>query len=167
MRFVRRDKEKKAEKAVNAWYDVTVPHMRTKLNLQGRRGWPDQCYWLPGGPLLIEFKTEDEEPRKLQLHIHKRLRDDGYQIETHTDPTAAIASIRRRLAPGTVPAGRSEVLAGKSGRRSILATRAKEDKHYPRSGQDIDSSEEDSPRVGRRATARVQVSVAKRGRKVE
>ena len=40
--------ESACEKKVNAWYDARWPEMRTKLNLFGRRGWPDQCYWKIG-----------------------------------------------------------------------------------------------------------------------
>jgi hypothetical protein len=96
--LIRGDLEKKEERKANAWYDSNTPHLRTKLNLHGRRGWPDQCYWLPGRPLLIEYKAVGEAPRRLQAHIHTALREAGYEIQTHETAESAIAAIRARLA---------------------------------------------------------------------
>ena len=96
--FQRRVKEKAGEGATNKWYDARFPDMRTKMNFQGHNGWPDQCYWIPGGrPFLIEFKAEGEDPRPLQAHIHGNLVKAGYDVETHHDSESAIAAIRRRL----------------------------------------------------------------------
>lgn len=95
---MRRVKETKAEDRTNEWYDLRFPLMRVKLNLQGRRGWPDQEYFIPGGkPLMIEFKAEGEEPRALQQAIHRKLKENGYEVETHTDAVEAIAAIKARL----------------------------------------------------------------------
>jgi hypothetical protein len=97
--FTRRVPEKKAEKKVNAWYDLLFPLLRTKLNLQGRKGWPDQAYWIPGGrPVLFEYKAEGEAPRKLQGHIHTELEKHGYIVEVHHDAAEAIASLKRHMA---------------------------------------------------------------------
>jgi len=95
---VRRVHEKVAERAANAWFDANVPCLRTKLNLWGRVGWPDQCYWLPGAPLLVEYKPEGGEPRQLQQHIHKQLRESGYEVITCTYAKEAIDAIKARLA---------------------------------------------------------------------
>ena len=55
-----------------------------KLNLQGRRGWPDRLFLLPGGrPLFIEFKrTVKKKPDPLQARVHARLRKLGYRVLT-------------------------------------------------------------------------------------
>lgn len=55
-----------------------------KLNLQGRRGWPDRLFLFPRGrPLFIEFKRGSRTaPRKLQALIHARLRKLGYRVLT-------------------------------------------------------------------------------------
>ncbi len=101
---------------------------RTKLNLQGRRGWPDQCYWVPGGrPLLVEFKEVGEEPTKLQEHIHRELKKNGYQVEVHYEAATAIAAVRARLDAGAVPNRGREVLARPRVRRPVSPTRAKKD----------------------------------------
>lgn len=112
---MRRVHEKKAESKTNAWYDALWPHTRRKLNGAGNRGWPDQLYMIPGGrPLMIEFKAEGEEPRKLQAHIHERLRENGYEIEVHTKAEEAIASIRKRVEAAR---GKSKA-AGRAAERS-------------------------------------------------
>lgn len=108
---MRRVRESVAETKTCQWYDG-LGLQRIKLNLQGRRGWPDQQFFVPGGrPLLIEFKAEGEEPRKLQQYIHDQLRNAGYEVEVHTNAEEAIASIKRRLE--TVPSVRREKTAGR------------------------------------------------------
>lgn len=55
---------------------------QTKMNLIGRRGWPDRCFWLVGGrPLFIEFKRRGELATPLQAFIHEQLRAAGYRVE--------------------------------------------------------------------------------------
>ena len=90
-------RERKAQTATNTWADaVGIP--RTTLTLRGRRGWPDEVYWVPGGrPLLIEFKAEGEEPRKLQLYIHTLLRQNGYEIQAHYKAAEAINAIKTHI----------------------------------------------------------------------
>ena len=52
-----------------------------KLNLQGRRGWPDRLFLLPRGrPLFIELKRTGRRPSPIQLIVHTRLRRRGYKI---------------------------------------------------------------------------------------
>ena len=95
---MRRVREKKAQTKANAWYDERYPDARTTLTLRGRAGWPDEVYWLPKRPLLIEYKAEGEEPRKLQAHIHEQLRERGYEVQVHTDAAEAIAAIKKAIA---------------------------------------------------------------------
>lgn len=104
-------REKKAQTATNRWYDFRYPDARTTLTLRGRRGWPDEVYWIPGGrPVLFEYKAEGAEPRKLQLHIHNTLRGLGYVVETHTSSAEAIASLSRHIenAKASKCAGKSQ-----------------------------------------------------------
>ena len=89
-----RVREKPAQTRTNNWAEANgVPHIT--LTLRGRRGWPDEVYWVRGGrPLLIEFKAPGEEPRKLQLYTHELLRKLGYEVQVHTDECEAIKAIR-------------------------------------------------------------------------
>lgn len=75
--------------------------LQTKLNLRGRNGWPDRCFWLPGGrPLLHEYKLPGEAPRPLQEYTIRQLRERGYDVEVHTSYEEATEAIARRLLRG-------------------------------------------------------------------
>jgi hypothetical protein len=94
---MRRIKESVAEKRLVAWAESNGV-LQLKLNIQGRRGWPDRVFFLPGGrPYLVEMKAEGEEPRKLQLYIHAQLRSLGYLIEVHDTAEKAIEFIKRHI----------------------------------------------------------------------
>ncbi len=57
-----------------------------KLNLQGRRGWPDRLFLLPRGrPLFIELKRVGKKLRPDQERVHARLKPPGYKIFTIDD----------------------------------------------------------------------------------
>ena len=77
----------------------------TKLNIVGRRGWPDRCFWLPGGrPLFIEFKRAGLKPTPLQEHTHAQLRAAGYRVEVIDDAAQGVVVLRGALAAaGDVP----------------------------------------------------------------
>lgn len=55
-------------------YAVQKGCLHLKLNVMGRRGWPDHLYIFQGHVLFIEFKRQGEKPTKLQEHIHEQLR---------------------------------------------------------------------------------------------
>lgn len=94
MRYV---KEKVAEQRLAQWAEAHGV-LSVKLNIQGRRGWPDRVFFLPGGrPYLVEMKAEGAEPRKLQLHIHSLLLAQGYMVEVHDTAEEPIAFIKRHL----------------------------------------------------------------------
>ena len=70
----------------------------TKMNLMGRRGWPDRCFWLPGGrPLFIEFKRLGAKPTPLQEHVHEQLRAAGYRVEVVDDAAQGVVILRGAL----------------------------------------------------------------------
>jgi hypothetical protein len=71
--------ETELEKKVCRWAKQNGV-LQSKLKIEGRRGWPDRAFWLPGGPLMIEFKRAGEEPTKLQHYIHTSLRKQGYDV---------------------------------------------------------------------------------------
>lgn len=75
-----------------------------KLNLKGRRGWPDRVVMWEGGNLtFIEFKRPGEEPRKLQTYIHEILNDMGFKVEVYDDADIALANIQAKIR-ATAPA---------------------------------------------------------------
>jgi adenylate kinase len=59
----------------------------------GRIGWPDHLYLYHGRVLFIEFKRAGEKPRKIQEHIHERIRKHGFNVvvvDNHADGRAVI-----------------------------------------------------------------------------
>lgn len=85
--------ESALEKAVCNWADAHGI-LHTKLNLQGRRGWPDRAFWTLGGrPILLEFKRKGEMPTKLQLYVIKQLRKLNYVVEWFDNAEEAIAEL--------------------------------------------------------------------------
>jgi len=72
--------EKKIEQNVVDWWEAKGGVV-IKLNLHGRKGWPDRQFFPHGGkPVFIEFKQVDEKARKLQSYIHGLLKDRGYEV---------------------------------------------------------------------------------------
>ena len=69
-----------------------------KLNLQGRRGWPDRLV-MTNYPniIFIEFKRKGGETRKLQEFIHKSILDQGWKVFTVESAEDAKALCRRYL----------------------------------------------------------------------
>src|SRR6185295_382153 len=72
--------EKAIEQAVLRW---TKKHgiVQTKMNMLGRRSWPDRCFWIPKGkPVLIEFKKPGGKPTELQADTIAELKELGYAV---------------------------------------------------------------------------------------
>lgn len=69
-----------------------------KLNLQGRRGWPDRLILMPGGrAVFIEFKRVGEVPRPLQEHVHNAIRELGFYVHVCDDAVEAFLLIQSHL----------------------------------------------------------------------
>lgn len=76
-----------------------------KLNVQGRTGWPDRIFFIPGGrPLLVEFKKPGEDPRPLQAHVIQGLNDLGYDVAVADNIDDALAAVCRALAAARLSA---------------------------------------------------------------
>lgn len=61
-------------------------------------GLPDRLCLLPHGRLFFaELKTTKQKPRKIQLFIHKKLRDLGYRVEV-IDSSEQIKNIIKEYA---------------------------------------------------------------------
>lgn len=84
---VERDEENKATQHANK-----IGLLHVKLNIQGRRGWPDRVYLPHGGiPFFIEYKRPGQNPEPIQEYIHGQLRQRGYRVHVCTTAAAAIA----------------------------------------------------------------------------
>lgn len=56
-------------------------------------GLPDRICLMPGGRIFFaEIKTTGRKPTKIQLHVHKRIRGLGFQVEV-IDSSASIKRI--------------------------------------------------------------------------
>lgn len=97
-----------------------VPNLKM-LHIGGETGWPDRCFFIPGGvPLLIEFKKPGRknatEPR--QDYVHDVLRELGYAVQVHDNYQDALSSIRAaKVEAARLSKARNKVHARKAGRR--------------------------------------------------
>jgi hypothetical protein len=74
-----------------------------KLSAIGRRGWPDRVFfWEGGNVLFVEFKRPGEEPRKMQLYVHRILRKMGFEVQVHDDVDTAVEFIKARIHASTI-----------------------------------------------------------------
>lgn len=53
--------------------------MVLKLNVQGRRGWPDRLFLYRGRIALVEFKRPGKRPTIHQRWVHERLSLQGFK----------------------------------------------------------------------------------------
>ena len=69
-----------------------------KLNVVGRRGWPDRMIlWQGEHVLFIEFKRPGEEARPLQSYIHQVLRRMGFSIAVFEDTMEALKYAKAKI----------------------------------------------------------------------
>ncbi len=75
-----------------------------KLNLRGRKGWPDRLVMWEGGHMMfIEFKRPGEEPRRLQVYVHKQLRALGFEVQVHDNTRNALDAVEAKIRATTTP----------------------------------------------------------------
>ena len=61
-------------------YAVSLGCLTLKLNVLGRKGWPDRLFVYRGSLIFIEFKREGKDPRKLQEYVHEKIREHGFEV---------------------------------------------------------------------------------------
>ena len=61
-------------------YATSIGFLVLKLNVIGRRGWPDRLFIYRGKVFFIEFKRTGEKPGRLQEIIHERIRAHGVEV---------------------------------------------------------------------------------------
>lgn len=80
-----------------------------KLNVAGRRGWPDrQIMWEGENILFVEFKRPGEEARPLQAYIHTTLRKMGFSIAVFDDTKKALDYAKAKIRATTTPNGSTD-----------------------------------------------------------
>jgi hypothetical protein len=86
--------EEDACEAVRLRYGV----IGLKLTPDGRAGFPDRIFLVPGGqPVLIEFKRSGEEPRALQDYYLGQLRQLGYDVHWTDSVEGAVEIVGRAV----------------------------------------------------------------------
>lgn len=105
----------------------------TKMNIMGRRGMPDDVFWVKGGkPLIIEFKAPGKEPRRLQQITIDYLKRLDYDVQTCDDPATGIRILTDRLGTAFIPKTRGKVVTGTRRGRIVPGPRTGKDKHNAR-----------------------------------
>ena len=71
--------ESALEKKLTA-HAVSLGVLTLKLNVVGRRGWPDRVFLYHGNVLFVELKRAGEKPEPLQEWTHQQLRNHGFEV---------------------------------------------------------------------------------------
>lgn len=81
-----------------------------KLNTAGNHGWPDRCFFVPGGrPVIIEFKVPGGEPSRQQDDHMGYLKRMGYDVYVVEEVAVGIAILEKSLEAAQVSKERSKV----------------------------------------------------------
>ena len=89
-------RESGAENKTCLWCDARgIVHF--KLTPKGQAGWNDRMFLLPLRPLLIEFKSPGEPPRKLQVYRHEILIGLSYDVQVHEEEDDAVWAIQEAI----------------------------------------------------------------------
>jgi hypothetical protein len=76
-----------------------------KLNLSGRRGWPDRMIlWERRNAVFVEFKAVGEKPRPLQAYVHNIIDRLGFTVLTYDNAEEALNDVKTIISATTPPA---------------------------------------------------------------
>ena len=90
--------ESSIERKVCKWAEDERGIRNIKVKADGKRGYPDRLFFIPGGkPLFIEFKKPGEVAGPLQKYIHRILRKLGYEVKVCDSEEKAKKEITRVL----------------------------------------------------------------------
>lgn len=115
------------EKRACSWADQNrILHI--KLNLTGRRGWPDRLFILTEGRTLwVEFKRQGEKPEPLQGYVHRQLFNRGHTVHVLTRWQDCTALLEALLGPEALYEGCGFDDASTSVRGAVLGPRLGQD----------------------------------------
>ena len=107
--------EKVAENKFTTYVKEKTICMCIKLNVMSVRGFPDRLILCPMGRVyFIEFKRVGEEPKKLQLYIHKLLHSLGFIIYVTDTYEEAVAFHEQFIQAARIPRTGDKVPTKKS-----------------------------------------------------
>ena len=88
------ESEKKLERSLKSLVENEMKGLCVKLLSQHLIGLPDRLCLLPGARIFfVEVKTTGKKPRKIQTHIHQKLRGLGFKVYV-LDSTPVLNIIR-------------------------------------------------------------------------
>jgi hypothetical protein len=127
--------ERNVEGPVCRWADARgIVHI--KLNLWGRRAWPDREFFIKGGrPALVELKRRGKRPRRLQAHVIGILKELGYDVCYADNTGEAVAFLEKCVAKameaskGAAKGRAARARAGRGG--DLRRPRGGEDQRLP------------------------------------
>ena len=61
-------------------YAIHIGLIPIRINVVGRKGWPDYGYGYQGKMCFVEYKQPGEKPEPLQDHVHGILREVGFTV---------------------------------------------------------------------------------------
>lgn len=61
-------------------YASSIGMIPVRINVVGRKGWPDYGYGYKGRMVFIEYKRPGEKPEPLQSYVHKQLNHCGFSV---------------------------------------------------------------------------------------
>ena len=87
----------KQEKDIEARFNERMKECRClplKFVSPGFNGVPDRIVLVPGGHVVfVELKQEGKKPRKLQRHVHTRIRNCGFLVFSEVATPADIEDV--------------------------------------------------------------------------
>lgn len=85
--------ESKLEQAV-AQISDDLGILTLKLNVRGRRGWPDRMFLYKGYVIFIELKPPGERLALIQEWVHEQLRKQRFTVLVATDANVVRAFLK-------------------------------------------------------------------------
>jgi hypothetical protein len=89
-------RESDIEGEVTSWAEG-LGALHLKLNVRGRKGWPDHIYLFHGKVVLMEFKLPGEGPEPIQTYVHTRLQMIGFKVWVMDNVKQAKTVLMREL----------------------------------------------------------------------
>jgi hypothetical protein len=74
---VKRESEIQEKVTKWAYFNGLLP---VRINVTGRKGWPDYGYGYKAHMCFIEFKRPGAKPEPLQAHVHGVLKEYGFKV---------------------------------------------------------------------------------------
>ncbi len=92
------ESEKTLEKSLKRTIELDMKGKCLKMLSTHVSGLPDRICLLPGGRIFFaEIKTTKQKPRKIQLWMHRKLRDLGFEVKI-IDTSEQIKQIKKEYA---------------------------------------------------------------------